>query len=222
MKSYCKPNASGPRPVKPMARNRLSSTAGFTLLEILVVLVVFGMLLTGLSKGIQLGVKAVDRQGVALGERAELDAVDRTVRELITHTEPGNGRSPVHIEGKEDHFRFQSRLPVAVALVTREADMTLMVDDQQRLILRWRPSLHELPFEEPPEPTDTVLLEKVDKLEFAYWAPDDGSGHPPGWRDEWLAPYLPTIIRLRVTFPKGDQRHWPAILIAPLVEQPGG
>jgi general secretion pathway protein J len=201
---------------------RLPRNSGFSLLEILVVLVVFGMLLTGLSKGIQLGVKAVDRQGTALSERSELDAIDRTVRDLLTHITPGSGRSPVHIEGKEDHFRFQSRLPAAVALVTRDADMTLLLNDDHQLVLRWKPVLHETPFTDPPEPTDTVLLDQVDKLEFAYWAPDDGSGHPPEWHDEWLAPYLPPVVRLRVTFREGDRRHWPTILVSPLLEQPGG
>jgi|HubBroStandDraft_1064217.scaffolds.fasta_scaffold00150_34 general secretion pathway protein J len=207
-----------------MARQALRPrrAAGFTLLEILVVLGVFGLLMTGLARGVQLGIRAVDRQSVALDERAELDAVDRTLRDLVTHIDPGAGRNPIHIEGRSDHFRFQSRLPTAVALLTRHADMTLLVDDKQRLVLRWRPVLHETSFVDPPDPTDTVLLDKVAKVEFAYWAPDDGSGQPPGWRDDWPAPYLPFIIRLRVTFPEGDRRHWPAIMVAPLLEQPGG
>jgi len=196
---------------------------GFTLLEILVVLVVLGLLMTGLTKGVQLGLQAMDRQSVALGDRAELDAVDRTLRDLVTHIDPGGGRTQMQIEGKTDSFHFISRLPRAVALLTRRADMTLLVDDKQRLVLRWKPALHEISFDDnPPDPTDTVLLDKVDKLEIAYWAPDDGGGQPAGWHDDWNSPYLPFLVRLRISFPDGDRRHWPAILVAPLLEQPGG
>jgi general secretion pathway protein J len=195
--------------------------AGFTLLEILVVLIVFGMLMTGLTKGIQLGIRAVERQSVALDERGELDAIDRTLRDLLTHIDPGGGRTPIHLEGKSDQFRFQSRLPTAVALLTRRADMTLLLNDNHQLVLRWKPLFHETSFSDPPEPTDTVLLDNVEKLEFAYWAPDVGSG-PAGWQDDWQAPYLPPVIRLRLSCGKGDKRHGPEILVSPLLEQPGG
>jgi general secretion pathway protein J len=195
---------------------------GFTLLEVLVVLVVLGLMMAGLTQGVRLGVKAVDRQSAALDERAELDAVDRTVRGLVTHIDPGGGRTPIQIDGKTDQFHFISRLPDAAALNTHRADMTLLVDDKQRLILRWFPALHETSFADPPDPTDTVLIENVDKAEFAYWAPADGPNDQAGWHDEWTAPFLPYIVRLRLTFSDGDKRHWPDILVAPLLEQPGG
>jgi general secretion pathway protein J len=206
----------------PAGRQDARSQAGFTLLEILVVLVVVGLLMTGLSKGVLLGVSAVERQSRALGDRAELDAIDRTLRDLITHINPGGGRSQIQIEGKSDRFRFQSRLPGPIAVITRRADMTLLVDDQKRLVLRWRPLLHETALADPPDPTDTVLLDNVEKLDIAYWAPDDGGNEAEGWRDEWTVPYVPFLVRLRLTFPKDDRRHWPEILVAPLLEQPGG
>ena len=187
---------------------------GFTLLEILVVLVVLGLLMTGLTKGVQLGLQAMERQSIALGDRAELDAVDRTLRDLVTHIDPGGGRTQMQIEGKSDSFHFISRLPRAVALLTRQADMTLLLDDDHRLILRWKPALHEIPFDDPPDDTDTVLLDKVDKLEIAYWAPDDGGGQPAGWRDDWSSPYLPFLVRLRISFPGGRS--------PPLAGDPGG
>ena len=204
------------------ASTTAESPAGFTLLEILVAMVVLALMMVGLTQGVHLGIKAVDRQAAALGVRADLDGVDRVLRDLITHIDPGGGRSPVQIEGDQEHFHFISRLPSAVALLTRRADMTLLVDDDHRLVLRWRPALHETSFVDPPDPTDTVLLDHVDKVEFAYWAPDDGSNQPAGWRDEWNSPYLPFVVRIKISFPDGDKRHFPDILVSPLLEQPGG
>lgn len=195
---------------------------GFTLMEILVVLIVLGLMMAGLTQGLRLGVKALDRQNVALDERAELDAIDRTVRDLVTHIDPGGGRTPVQIDGKADQFHFIGRLPAAAALKTRRADMTILLDDQQRLILRWFPALHETTFGDPPEPIDTVLIDNVDKVQFAYWSPDDSGSEPAGWHDEWNTPFLPYIVRMRLTFPEGDRRHWPDMVMAPLLEQPGG
>jgi general secretion pathway protein J len=196
--------------------------AGFTLLEILVVLVVIGLMIVGLTQGVRLGLQAVDRQSTALAVRADLDGVDRVLRDLVTHIDPGGGRSPVMVEGAKDQFHFISRLPGPVALLTRRSEMTLLVDDDHRLVLRWRPALHETSFVDPPDPTDTVLLDKVDKIEFSYWAPDDGSNEGPGWREEWNSPYVPFVVKIHIDFPEGDRRHWPDILVAPLLEQPGG
>jgi general secretion pathway protein J len=196
--------------------------AGFTLLEVMVVLVVLGFLMVGMSKGVTLGIQAVDRQSKALEQRADLDAIDRSLRDLLIHIDPGTGRNPVHFEGDAHEAKFASRLPRAVALDTRRANMTLLVDDDKRLILRWSLIRHETPLVDPPAPKDTVLLDHVDKVEFSYWGPDDGSGMPAGWRDDWKSPYLPFIIRIRLTFPEGDKRHWPAILAAPILEAPGG
>ena len=206
----------------PLPRCRRGDIAGFTLLEVLVAMVVLGLMMAGLTQGVRLGIRSVARQAQSLDERADMDGVDRVLRDLITHIEPGGGRTPVQIEGDQEQFHFISRLPSAVALLTRRADMTLLVDDGHRLVLRWRPALHETSFVDPPEPTDTPLLDKVDKVEFAYWAPDDGSNQPAGWRDEWNSPYLPFVVRLKISFPDGDKRHFPTILVSPLLEQPGG
>lgn len=200
---------------------RPSPTLGFTLLEILVALAVFGLLMTGLVRGVQLGLRALDQQNTALGDRAELDATDRAIRDLVTHIDPGIGRNPMMIDGRSDRFHFQSRLPAAISVLTRHAEMTLLVDDRHRLVLRWKPSPHETPFGAPPSDTDTVLLDKIDRIEIAYWAPRDGDGQPRGWRDEWDTPYLPSLVRIRLTFPDGDRRHWPEILVAPLLDQRG-
>jgi general secretion pathway protein J len=195
---------------------------GFTLLEILVALVVLGLLMTGLSEGLRLGLKSWDRQNTAIQARAELDAIDRVLRNILTHLSPGTGRGALGIEGKVDKFQFQSELPSAVALITRRADMALELDDRKRLVLRWRPHLHETPIGDPPPETETVLLEGVQKLEISYWSLGEGNGQPPGWQNDWSAAYLPSLIKLRLSFPKGDGRHWPDIVIAPLLEQPGG
>src|SRR5271155_5681229 len=58
--------------------------AGFTLLEILVALVVFGFLFVGLNQGTRTGFALWNAQTRRIGETEELDAIARMLRSLLT------------------------------------------------------------------------------------------------------------------------------------------
>jgi hypothetical protein len=56
------------------------------------------------------------------------------------------------------------------------------------------------------------VLRHVQGIAIAY-LPAKG-----GWQDGWRnQPALPALIRIRVTFPKGDGRTWPELFIAPRI-----
>ena len=71
------------------SRHGLDREAGFTLLEIVVALVVLGILLVTLTRGVQFGLAAYDRQDGMVATAGRLEAVDRTLRRLITLLDPG-------------------------------------------------------------------------------------------------------------------------------------
>ena len=66
--------------------NRLASTqqAGFTLLELLVVVVVLGLLIVGLSQGVRAGLALWNAQSRRTDETSELDAAARVLRSLLS------------------------------------------------------------------------------------------------------------------------------------------
>lgn len=188
--------------------------AGFTLLEVLVALVLLGLLLGGLAQGVRFGLtawQAQERQTVAADN---LDAIDRALRLLVQGMEAGTGQSQVN--GTGEQITFIGRLPAAV-LAGRRADMTLSMAPQGRLILSWRPHRHERAFGPPPRPTETPLIDGLDRLEIAYWR-KAAPGILGGWVDRWDQPGLPGLVRFRLIFPPGDRRHWPEIVAAPMVE----
>ena len=58
--------------------------SGFTLLEMLVVVIVLGLLMVGLTQGVRAGMALWGAQQRRVGETAELDASARVLRILLT------------------------------------------------------------------------------------------------------------------------------------------
>jgi len=198
---------------------RTANQAGFTLLEILVVLIVLGFLMLGLAEGTRFGLRAWDTESAITNRRADMDAMERVLRGAITDADPGDATEPVPFKGQLHTLAFVGRLPMSAggagnALVTRQADIALGVDDKHRLVLRWSPHPHAERLTKAPPPTETVLLDGVEQVAFGYQRRPEQGG---GWVDTWDLQTLPLLVRITLTFPKGDRRHWPTIVAAPIL-----
>jgi len=191
---------------------------GFTLMEVLVALVVLGILMAGLSQGVRLGMAAWTRQAALIDQTADLDAVDRTVRGMLTSATSGALHGRNDFVGTADSVTFDGILPLAVATGSRRAKITLKLDDQHRLMLHWDSVLID-PNTNAPASGDALVVDHLDRIAFAYW---QNGGEAPGWRDRWTVVAAPTLIRLRLVFAKGDRRHWPDMIVAPLIAEGGG
>lgn len=186
-------------------------TAGFTLLEILVALVVLGFLMVGLSQGVRFGLTAWGMQERLINQRGDLDAVDRALRQMIAQMDPGTRADPAQVAGTQAEFAFTAVLPLTAD--GGSADMLLMVDPAHRFSLRWIPHLHARRIGPPPPPRVEALLDGVKQVRFAYWRP---SGNGGSWAGTWEGKSLPTLVRIQIEFQEGDRRHWPDIVAAPL------
>jgi general secretion pathway protein J len=203
------------RPHPPITRDRHSD--GFTLLEILVALVVMGFLLIGLAQGTHFGLRAWNAQTRIIDQRSELDAVDRTLRQLVQEASPGDQTSPAPLLGTAERLLFTTELPRAASLTNRLADVVLAVNGAHELVLRWTPHLHAARFGPPPPPHQALLLRGVARLQIAYWR-QGGAG---GWLTAWSDPDLPALIRIHIAFLPGDRRDWPDIVAATMMTRPG-
>ncbi len=189
------------------------SRAGFTLLELLVAIAVFGLLLVGLTEGARFGLGVAGRQAAMSGGRGELDAVDRTLRRVVAEADPG---SP--FRGTGGTLALTSTLPEGAGLGGAEADIGVGLDGRHRLLLRWTPHQAGRPLRPPPPPREVELLGGVQGVTWSYW-PAGGSG---GWRSAWTDALPPALIRLRLEFPPDDARRWPDIVVAPMRERMAG
>jgi general secretion pathway protein J len=189
---------------------RACGPAGFTLLEVLVAVLVFGILMTSLVQGTQFGLRAWTLQAHIVEAHQDLDVVDRTLRRLVSTMDPGNrAYGPPNFSGNRRSMAFTGALPDAVdAFGTRQADVILSVDTAHRLVLRWAAHF-AAPLGPPLAPHVTELLTDVDHLELSYWTAGQSQDH---WADEWSSDVLPRLVRIKIVFGPGDTRQWPPIL----------
>lgn len=176
---------------------------GFTLLEILVAVAVLGLIIGALYGGVSLTLRGAQRQDVVLNRTGEYDAVDRALRRMVAEADPG-GPGAVPLTGTPGRVTFSSRMPLAAG--GRGVDVALGIN-AGALMLRWEPRRTGRPISPGPAPREAELLRGVQRIELSYWTAG-------GWRSEWSRPELPALVRLRVTFPTGDARHWPDMVMA--------
>jgi general secretion pathway protein J len=190
---------------------RRRAAAGFTLLEMLVALAVFGFLLVGLNQTMHFGLTAWRQDARISGRNTELEAVDRSLRLVVENLFAGDDLANPPIAGTADSLIGLSRLRTpdsGMRPIRVEAGLAL---SGNRLVLRWRPYHHWAAFRPPEPPRETDLLDGVGRLQIAYW------GATGTWVSHWDEPALPLLIRFRVTM-RGERR-WPDIVIAPLLSR---
>ena len=203
------------------AWERNESAAGFTLLEILVVLTVMGFLLTILSQGTRFGMLAWRTQIRTIDVQEALEATDRTLRHLVTEIDTGTTVDAIPLMGEASRLAFVSRLPMAVPEPqgTGRGDgrtgghfaaIVLRVDASHRLEMLWRPHTRAVLFGPPPASRGEILLTGVERLEMSYWRREGG------WSKSWSDHHMPALIRFRLVFPGGDLRRWPDVVVAPM------
>lgn len=192
---------------------------GFTLVEVLIALAVFGLVTAGIVEVADYGFRVWGAQARAISEQADLDATTRVLHGLVTRMDPGSVDEPPHVSGSRSRLAFTTDLPQAASLQHRHADVAIFVSAAHTLLLRWRPHMHTLAGV-PPASSDAVLLSGVDDLQFSYLYPDGSNGS--GWTDQWSETYLPRLVRIHLGFPQASLRRWPDIIAAPVEDRPRG
>jgi general secretion pathway protein J len=187
---------------------------GFTLLEILVVLAVFGLLLAGLSQTVRFGLLAWRQEARMSGGKTDLEAVDRSLRAIIENFVPADEAARSAIVGTSNELTGVTRLRVpgsGLEAIPIEAGLAV---SGTRLVLRWRPYHHGDPLRPPSPPQETELVNGVARLAISYW---QSAGI---WTSAWKQPELPLLIRLHLTFTGEHPVRWPDIVVAPLLSRP--
>jgi len=198
-----------------MLPRRAPQATGFTLLETLVALVVLGLLVIGLTRGVRTGLALWEAQSRRIHDVADLDSAERTLRNLLSGipTNPSGDSAPgdMTFDGSSNRLVFIGNLPTGLG-TTQRANIVLELQGK-RLILSWTPHHHEISTAPPPKPVETELVGGVKRLELAYWG-SPSPDQPAAWQAQWQGQQLPELIRVKVLFVDGDRRHWPELITA--------
>lgn len=194
-----------------MRSTRDSEPGGFTLLEVLIVLALLGLMLTGLVQASRVVLLTWEMHGRLLQRNSDLDAAVRTLRRLIEQAAPGSKWEPLVFVGTAHSVKFTSAMPVAIGEVpTRRADVELSVDAAHRLMLVWTPHLHAIRIGRPPRAVMTEVLQGVDRLELSYFPATQNGGWTPVWRD----PIAPRLVRIQIIFAGQGHSQSPDVIAA--------
>lgn len=191
-----------------------AAARGFTLLELLVALAVFGFLLAGLGQTVRFGLAAWRTEAHQDERKADLEAVDRSLRAIIENLKPGTNAAQPTVTGSATTLTGVTRLRVpGSGLVPVEIEAGLALSGN-RLVLRWRPFHHADPLRPPPAPQETELMNGVARVTLGYWQ------RPGVWLAAWKEPDLPLLVRIHLTFTGENPPRWPDLVVAPLLSRP--
>ena len=199
--------------------------AGFTLVELLVALTLLGLLSGLVFGGFRFGVRAWERVDAHVDHASEIQWAQAFLRRRLSEAAPVRPATkqrnrPVLFEGTSTTLAF-----VTVLAVHGEVGghSVLKLDLRRRdgagaLILGWAPHRFDAEDLDVQELDERVLIDGVERVEFAYFGRADPEQARPGWRDEWRdAERLPRLVRIRLEFTKASRRHWPELVVAPMV-----
>jgi general secretion pathway protein J len=199
---------------------REPTDAGFTLVELLAAIALLSLLSVILLGSLRFGLLAWER-GAAHRDRVERIAlVQNVLRRAIEDAYPlfvtgAAARGRVELEGTAHALALLSpaaralgkggraRWSLAVARDGKRADLSITATPE----LAGDPSLT----------ATKVLLPGIDGLELAYFG-KARSERAPGWHRQWRDEMeLPRLVRIQVSFPPGDPRAWPELVVAPRI-----
>lgn len=199
--------------------SRSSRPQGFTLVELLVGLTLIALLSIILFGGMRFGMRAWETSGERIQHTVRVELVQSLLRRLLGQARmPSNtaGRPVAPFVGQSDRVTF-----IAPPARKGEAEDDFVyvlgrseADQQSHLDLTWTllrpPSSTET--KQAPE-TAARLMGNVASVEFAYYGAPDPN-RPAKWWDNWDGAHgLPTLVRLRLTFPDRDPRRWPDLIV---------
>jgi general secretion pathway protein J len=190
---------------------------GFTLLELLVAVSLLVLLMAMLFAGLDAGTRHIGRESNRVDRASRMVLAQTFLRTQLADARaltPSNTPSEaIAFDGRADGLDFVSAAPQSVAQGGLQVLSIGIVDARsaggEQLLVGWRPftgsgtgasadaavaSEHR-----------TALLDHIHEAAFAYFGAGQGED-APSWHPTWHnMNYLPSLIRLSVTFADGEQ-----------------
>lgn len=189
-----------------MTRRHTSRDDGYTLLEMLVALVVFGLIMAGLAQSYRFGLTAWSDSTRATAAPENMAAVDAALTQMIAQSLPGS------MTGDGAQLAFTTSLPPGAGLPAGLADVALTLTPSGTFMLRYRLHPPGVPLAPLPAAKTEPLLQGVSALTLSYYTPP--ANGTPGWSSSWSGEGLPALVKIHIAFAQGPD--WPDLVAAPV------
>jgi general secretion pathway protein J len=210
----------------------LSSTTGFTLIEVVVTLTILGFILLIIFGAFRLGLSAWERGESTKEEYQKVRIISQLISQQLKSivaykikTQQAEGNY-LAFEGKAHSLRFVSALPIkakqAEGFVYAIYEFKEGGSEGGRLVLYEQRALNKDFFaEEPKEELAVSLLEGVSNVRFEYYREEDPlKNQKEEWVEEWNAKEereLPKTVRMTITQKdQKDKEEFPITILASL------
>lgn len=182
---------------------------GFTLVELLVGLTLMALISIALFGGMRFGMRAWETGSERFERLTRIELVQSLVRRQLGQARPSRPGNPVPtFVGQIDRVVFIAPSPKQG---DADADFLFVLakteaHQQSQLDLTWTSSGASASGE-------TTLIDNIASVELGYYGAPDPQ-RPAQWSTQWDgAGGLPALVRVRLTFPKGDERRWPDLIV---------
>jgi general secretion pathway protein J len=202
--------------IPPAARPAHRLASGFSLIELLVALALLSLLSGALIQAVQFALRTERSTGARANDFDSVASTQqflrRTVGTLYPY-EPSTAENASAVIGTRESLEFTADAPQAAAVRGHYRYRIEVRHDGETRELIVRADLDRGGFIAlPPRDRAEVLLSGFERVEFSYWQrTEDGTGlWSPAWTERHRAPDL---VRLRVSFPAGDRRQFPELMV---------
>lgn len=203
----------------PVGRPR-HAEAGFTLVELLVTLVLFGLLSVAIFDALRFGGavwRTAERHTVLAAEFAAAeDVLRRTISQAYpayASADPADRR--IRFQGTARELDLIAPLPAAIGdgLMGEQRLFAESTADGLSLVMAWRLDLP--PADPHPPEASAVLVRGLTAVDFSYFGPA-GTTDRPDWTEQWQnRQRLPQLVRIRLERPATDGGRLPDLIIEP-------
>jgi len=188
-----------------MDRRSKRADDGYTIIELLVVLLLLGFIATAMSAGMQFGTRVWERSEARISASQTDDTAQTALRNLLSSATPRMEDGLARFHGEPDFVAFDAAPPPAFgASGMARVEISLVPGEEGSSLTLKVTSLID-----GKKSRRVELARRLGNVRFAYL---DANEEVPAWLDYWRdRPHLPAAVRLQAEKVDGDAA-WPVFI----------